>query len=65
MANLGRNQPSNEPTNERREIESCVPGRSAGSMQVNYKYLKALVETFTPEEVRSARRKADGGRKRS
>lgn len=55
MANLGRNQPSNEPTNELREIETSVPGRSAGSMKGNYKYLKALVETFTPKEVRYTR----------
>jgi hypothetical protein len=34
-------------------------------MQVNYKYLKALVETFTPEEVRSALCRANEYRKRS
>ena len=28
-----------------------VPGRSASTIRVNYKYIKALIETLTQEEV--------------
>jgi hypothetical protein len=34
-----------------RQIAECVPARGAKSMQVNYKYIKALIETLTREEV--------------
>jgi hypothetical protein len=34
-----------------RDIGKLVPGRGAGSMQVSYNRLKAMVETFTVEDV--------------
>jgi hypothetical protein len=34
-----------------RDIGKLVPGRGAGSMQVSYNRLKAMVETFTTEDV--------------
>ena len=33
-----------------REIQLHVPARSAASLSVNYKYIKALVEVFSDDE---------------
>ena len=36
---------------DKRQIEKQVPGRGAASMQVSYNRLKAMVETFSTEDV--------------
>jgi len=36
-----------------REIAEYVPSRSINTLSVNYKYIKALIETFSREEVTS------------